>query len=135
MGQPQRTPQIEKKKHLHVAFSTEKKGRRGGPRILWGLLILAVIIGLAVLFLYHPVKLTWNASTTTNPYLVYNVYRAEGPCGSGAVPKLIGTTSELTYWDSSIKLGTFCYTVRASVPAESVDSNPSHVTIRPTWRH
>ena len=135
MGQPQRTPQIENRQHLHIASRTGKKGRRGGTKILWGLIMLAVIIGLAALFLYHPVKLTWQASTSTSPNLVYHVYRAEGPCGSGAVPKLIGTTAQLTYWDSSIKLGTFCYTVRASVPAESVDSNPSQVTIRPTWRH
>lgn len=136
MAQPQRTHRISDYIHLaHDRSSTIAEQRAKRTRwMLIALVIILVLAGFSVIF--HPVSLTWKASTSASTGLVYNVYRAKGSCPGQGVPVKVGTTSKLSYWDSSIKFGTFCYTVRASLNGvESANSNMSEVRIRPTWRH
>lgn len=102
---------------------------------------LAIALVLAGIFylIYHPVVLNWQASPNGGPAVVYNVYRASSACpvnGNTVEWKKIISTSALTYTDRSIKFGTFCYVIRASVNGrESPDSNYSQAVVVPTWRH
>lgn len=63
----------------------------------------------------HSVTLTWvdplNPTGTT-----YNVYRSTGLCsGTPAFSKLASGVSTLTYKDTSVGVGNFCYEVTATV--------------------
>ena len=138
MAQPHRAL-TDKPQSLYLAHdrSDDRKVKsRGRHRGTLFLSILALIFVATFALLFHPVSLHWNASATRNPELVYEVYRAPGTCSANADPKMIGSTTALNFWDTSIKFGTFCYSVRARVGADvSPNSNLAEVQIRPTFKH
>ena len=61
----------------------------------------------------HTVTLTWTASTDNG--VQYNVYRASGVC-TNPLPTMtkLGTVSTLTYQDTGVAPGTYCYYVTAT---------------------
>lgn len=137
MGLPERTSSRRDRIHLAhngpVGAGSSRSVRGIG---LWTLLAgLLLLLGLSAL--YHPVTLQWKESTSHSVGLVYNIYRASSPCAAASSDKtLIATTAERAVTDRSIKFGTFCYTVRASLNGvESIDSNTAEVQIRPSLRH
>lgn len=138
MAQPKRVP-TETPAPLFVAhrqFDALKNKRRKRRGWGWLLLIMGLALLAATALLFHPVSLHWNASATSNPGLVYDIYRAPGACSANAEPVLIGSTMSLSFWDPSIKLGTFCYSVRARIGTESSpESSFAEVQIRPSFRH
>ncbi len=83
----------------------------------------------------HSVTLTWMAST--DMVTGYNVYRTTN-CGTYAGPPLNGTTpvTAVTFTDSTVTQGTYCYVVRSVIVAgttqtESVNSNEVKAVILP----
>lgn len=136
MGLPQRIDnhrdRIRQAHTEEVEMTSSRPSRRVG---LWSLLaVLLLLLGFSAL--YHPVTLKWKGSESGAPGLVYNIYRANSPCSAGSPDPRIATTAGLTFTDRSIKFGTFCYTVRASLNGvESIDSNTAEVQIRPSLRH
>lgn len=80
----------------------------------------------------HSVALAWTASTdaAANPTLTYNVYRAV-TC-AGTFSKISSGVAAVTFTDTSVQPGAYCYQVTAFVnSAESVPSNQSTVVILP----
>lgn len=138
MAQPHRAF-TDKPQSLYLAHdrSDEQRAKgRGRHRGILFLSILTLILVATFALVFHPVSLHWNASATKNPDLVYDVYRASGACSANARPTLIGSTQTLSFWDASIKFGTFCYSVRARVGKDvSPSSNLTEVQIRPTFKH
>jgi hypothetical protein len=63
----------------------------------------------------HSVTLTWlDASNPTGT--TYNVYRSTGLCsGTPVFSKLASGVTLLTYKDTSVGVGNFCYEVTATV--------------------
>jgi hypothetical protein len=90
------------------------------------LALLALIAFPASAQAAHSVTLTWTASTDSG--VAYNVYRGSGICptsGTTGLTKLgsvaVGT---LTYTDSTVTPGAYCYYVTATLAgAESKPSN------------
>jgi hypothetical protein len=77
----------------------------------------------------HSVKLSWvdalNPSGTT-----YTVYRAPGLCsGTPVFAKLATGVAVLTFTDSTVTPGNFCYQVTATVGG--VESAPSNSVLAP----
>jgi hypothetical protein len=75
------------------------------------------------------VVLSWTASTdaAANPTLTYNVYKFSGVCtttGSPVFTKInTAPVTTLTYTDSTVTTGTFCYYVTAVL--NGAESAPS----------
>ncbi len=135
MGRPKRATDADRD-YIHLAHRREELPIGGSWRTkaMW-ILLLVAIVGATFSALFHPVALSWRPSDVANA--TYHIYRADGPCAAiESYRTKIGSTEGLSYTDSSIKFGTFCYTVRASLNGrESADSNPVEVHIRPTFRH
>jgi hypothetical protein len=75
----------------------------------------------------HSAVLTWgpSPSAVSNPGIVYNVYRASGICsGSSTFSMLKAGVTGLTYTDSTITTGAWCYELTAALGG--VESKPSN---------
>jgi len=76
----------------------------------------------------HSVTLTW--ADTLNPTgTTYSVYRATGLCsGTPVFSKLATAVTVLTYKDTTVTPGNYCYTVTATVngveSAQALPTNP-----------
>lgn len=80
----------------------------------------------------HSVLLTWV--DTQNPTgTTYNMYRASGLClGSPAFSKIATGITALTYTDSPVPVGNFCYQATASQNGmESAPSNSASAAVLP----
>ncbi len=76
------------------------------------------------------VVLTWNASTS--PGVTYNVYRAAGTCQAPFSKISTAPVTALTYTDTNVAVGTYCYQVTAAAAGlESVPSNNSEAPVPP----
>lgn len=105
--------------------------------------LIAVVL-LSALFQQRHVDLSWTASTS--PGATYNIYRGSGECSQSNPPatKLNSSPiSGLTFSDTTMGLGTFCYGVKAFggglespfsnlVKADVAPLPPSNLTISPT---
>ncbi len=79
----------------------------------------------------HSAVLTWTDGVNP-PNTIYGVYRGSGACSAGmAMTKIATGVAALTYTDSSIASGTYCYAVTATAPGagESAQSNQVPATI------
>jgi hypothetical protein len=97
------------------------------------LLLLAGLL-LAQPLLATPHKVTLNWVDVTNPNgTTYEVFRATGPCGgTPAFQQLASGVTVLSYVDSSVVSGTYCYEVLAVYNAkESAPSNQAAASIPP----
>ena len=80
----------------------------------------------------HSVALTWqdgqNPTGTT-----YNVYRGTGTCASNPTfSSIITVLPAMTYTDSAVTLGSYCYYVTATVNGvESLPSPTSDAAVKP----
>lgn len=66
----------------------------------------------------HTVTLTWTASTdaAANPTLTYTVSRASGVCSATSVFTVLQAgISAVTYANTNVSPGTYCYTVSAQL--------------------
>ncbi len=80
----------------------------------------------------HVATLNWT-DTINPPGTLYNAYRATGPCSPTAAFVKIGSMiGSLSFQDTTITPGTFCYAVTAVSPAgESGQSNTAQATLAP----
>jgi hypothetical protein len=82
----------------------------------------------------HTVKCAWGASpdAKNNPSLTYTVSRAPGMCSPTSVFVVLKSgipSTTLTYSDAAVPLGSYCYTVSATVNGVSsgTAANPNPV--------
>ncbi len=80
----------------------------------------------------HVATLNWN-DTINPPGTLYNAYRATGPCSpASAFVKIGSMIGSLSFQDTTITPGTFCYAVTAVSPiGESGQSNTAQATLAP----
>ena len=77
----------------------------------------------------HKVTLTWTDSLNPSG-VTYTVYRATGLCsGTPSFSKLASGLSTLTYVDSTVTPGNYCYQVTATVAG--IESAPSNSALAP----
>lgn len=80
----------------------------------------------------HSVTLNWadpnNPAGTT-----YSIYRATGPCSPAPTfTKLVSGLTAKTYIDTTVQVGTYCFTATATLNAlESIDSNTFLAPVTP----
>jgi hypothetical protein len=98
-------------------------------RMLICLVLLLFAISLAAQTTTHKVVLTWT--DTLNPTgTTYTVLRATGLCsGTPAFSTLASGITVLTYTDTTVTPGNYCYEVEASVGG--VLSPPSNTALAP----
>lgn len=104
-------------------------------------ILLGSILGMIILIFAgatqaqaHSVTLTWTGSVDSTAS--YIVFRSAGACPAtpGATFAQIGTTATniLTYTDSTVAAGTYCYYVEATLGGvTSVPSNLAAALIKP----
>lgn len=104
------------------------------------MLCVSMLLALVMLFAgasqaqAHSVTLTWTASVdSTSSYIVF---RSTGACPAtpGSTFAQIGTTATnvLTFTDTTVVAGTYCYYVEATLGgATSVPSNLASAVIKP----
>jgi hypothetical protein len=104
------------------------------------ILFLLVVLALAIPSFAqgHSAVITWPAPSDAVAASTYKVYRASGACPASAPGTLTWTNltatpiSALTYTDSTITVGAWCYYVtQVQAGIESVPSNPAGGTARP----
>lgn len=107
-------------------------------RSIFRIILLIAVCSLPMAaFAQHSVSLAWGASPDAagNPSLTYNVYRASGICPNGSpvgFTKVASAVNALSYTDSSVGAGSYCYYVTAQLAgAESVPSNMVVAAILP----
>src|SRR5262249_33221232 len=72
----------------------------------------------------HTATLTWADDINPAAQTTYSVYRAAGLCsGTPSFAKLAAGISGMTFPDSSVTVGTWCYQVTATV--NGIESPPS----------
>lgn len=80
----------------------------------------------------HSASIKWTASIDTG--VTYNVYRLIGSCPTTVTgfTKITSSVSVLTFIDSTVTAGNYCYYVTSSLNgAESVPSNLASAVILP----
>lgn len=79
----------------------------------------------------HTVVLTWTASPDAG--VAYTIYRASSACASSPTfVKLASGITALTYTDTAVSPGTYCYQATATLNgAESVPSNQASAVVLP----
>ena len=111
-------------------------------KLIPALIVLIVLLALLCAFpaqaQSHQAALTWTAPSDAVAGSTYNVYRASGSCpvtapGTLTWTKLTATSiSVLTYTDTTITVGAWCYYVtQVQVGIESNPSTPAGGTARP----
>lgn len=96
------------------------------------ILALAFFVGPAIAQTTHTVTLTWvDGKNPTG--VTYTVYRATGLCsGTPTFSKLATGVAVLTYADTTVTPGNYCYQVTATVAGlESSPSNQAAAAVLP----
>jgi hypothetical protein len=94
------------------------------------ILILLFVPSLTTAQTTHSVTLKWVDTLNPLSGTTYNVYRATGLCsGTPVFSKIATALTALTYSDTTVTPGNYCYTVTASVngveSSQAVGVNPA----------
>jgi len=95
---------------------------------LLAILLLLLATGASAQSTGHSAVLTWAAPSDATAASTYNIYRANAVCPTSGTGTLtftkINSTSALTYTDSTIIVGNWCYYV--TQVASGIESAPSN---------